>query len=51
MADRARPIIYDVAHRAHVSQATVSRVINDLPQVSPATRALVRQAMTDLGFI
>jgi len=51
MAERARPTIYDVARRAHVSHGTVSRVINDRPHVSPATRALVHTAMSELGFV
>jgi DNA-binding LacI/PurR family transcriptional regulator len=45
-----RPTIYDVARLAHVSHGTVSRVINDRPQVAPTTRALVLAAMAELGF-
>jgi len=40
----------DVARRAHVSIATVSRVINNSDKVVPATRALVNKAMTELGY-
>jgi LacI family transcriptional regulator/LacI family repressor for deo operon, udp, cdd, tsx, nupC, and nupG len=40
----------DVAKRAQVSIATVSRVINDSDKVVPETRELVRQAMAELGF-
>lgn len=40
----------DVAAAAGVSQQTVSRVVNDSPNVSEATRAKVRRAMDKLGF-
>ena len=40
----------DVAKRAHVSIATVSRVINNSDKVVPETRALVQKAMDELGF-
>lgn len=50
MTESTRPTIYDVGRKAHVSHGTVSRVINDRPNVAPATRALVREAMKDLGF-
>lgn len=40
----------DVARLAGVSQQTVSRVANDMPNVSEATRKRVRQAMDQLGF-
>lgn len=39
-----------VAARAGVSGQTVSRVANDSPNVDPATRQRVEQAMTDLGY-
>jgi DNA-binding LacI/PurR family transcriptional regulator len=42
--------IRDVARRAGVSIATVSRVLNDAGEVSVATTATVRQAVEDLGF-
>ena len=42
--------IKDVAARATVSVATVSRVLNGHPSVSPATRARVQAAMDDLGY-
>jgi len=40
----------DVAAMAGVSAQTVSRVVNDSPQVDPATRAKVEAAMADLGY-
>jgi len=42
--------IVQVAARAGVSQATVSRALRDHPGVSPATRARVRQAAAELGY-
>ncbi len=42
--------IYAVADLAGVGIATVSRVINGSPQVSPQTRGRVRQAIADLGY-
>ena len=45
------PTIYDVATVAHVSIATVSRVINNQAKVKPATRAIVLEAIDALGFI
>jgi DNA-binding LacI/PurR family transcriptional regulator len=46
----ARPSIKDVAERSGVSYKTVSRVINGLPDVHPATRARVAAAVADLGY-
>ncbi len=43
--------ISDVAKRAGVSPVTVSRVINDLGNVSPATRARVGAAIQELGYV
>jgi DNA-binding LacI/PurR family transcriptional regulator len=40
----------DVARLAGVSRMTVSRVLNDHPSVSTATRARVRAAMTSLDY-
>lgn len=40
----------DVARLAGVSHQTVSRVLNDHPNVSPATRAGVIAAIRDLGY-
>jgi DNA-binding LacI/PurR family transcriptional regulator len=42
--------IFDVARLAGVSHQTVSRVINDLPNVRPATRARVEQAISQLRY-
>src|SRR6476646_10396813 len=42
--------IFDVARLAGVSHQTVSRVINDLPNVRPATRARVEQAIAQLQY-
>jgi DNA-binding LacI/PurR family transcriptional regulator len=44
------PTIYDIAKRAGVGIATVSRVLNSSNRVSEPTRLSVRQAMADLGF-
>ncbi|TQM13315.1 LacI family DNA-binding transcriptional regulator [Pseudonocardia kunmingensis] len=49
--DRARqPVMRDVARLAGVSHQSVSRVINDNPQVSPDVRARVQAAMKQLGY-
>ncbi|MGM8215643.1 catabolite control protein A [Bacillaceae bacterium W0354] len=42
--------IYDVAKKANVSMATVSRVINGNTNVKPATRKKVLDAIEELGF-
>lgn len=42
--------IYDVAERAKVSIKTVSKVINNLPEVSRATRSRVQTAIEELSF-
>ena len=44
------PTIKDVARRAGVSTATVSRVLNGVEVVSEDTRARVEQAIADLGY-
>lgn len=43
--------IYDVAERAQVSIATVSRVLNSPEQVNAQTRQRVQAAISDLGFV
>ena len=43
--------IEDVAQRAGVSTATVSRALRGLPHVSPATRAEVTRIAMDLGYV
>src|SRR3954471_1710335 len=42
--------LQDVAERAKVSIATVSRVLNKSDKVVPETRATVEQALRDLGY-
>jgi LacI family transcriptional regulator len=43
--------IADVAERAGVSIATVSRVLNRTTRVSDQTAARVQQAIDELGFV
>ena len=45
---RAR--LSDIALQAGVSEATVSRVLNDRPGVSPDTRQAVLTALDVLGY-
>jgi LacI family transcriptional regulator len=45
------PTIYDVAHAAGVSIASVSRVLNGRGNPLPETRERVEQAVAELGFI
>lgn len=42
--------IYDVAREANVSMATVSRVVNNNPNVKPQTRKKVYDAIEKLGY-
>ncbi|MCJ7738765.1 MAG: helix-turn-helix domain-containing protein, partial [Anaerolineae bacterium] len=42
--------INDVAHRAGVSSATVSRVLSDKPHVSDDLRQRVLAAVDELGY-
>jgi LacI family transcriptional regulator len=44
------PNIREVARQAGVSIKTVSRVINDSPEVAPETRQRVRQVIETLGY-
>ena len=46
-----RVTILDVAERAGVHAATVSRTINTPERVAPATRRRVEKAVRDLGFV
>jgi DNA-binding LacI/PurR family transcriptional regulator len=48
---RAQPTLEEVAARAGVSRATVSRVINDSPRVSEVARAQVLAAIGELGYV
>ena len=43
--------IFDVARLAGVSHQTVSRVLNDLPNVKPSTRARVEVAIKQLRYV
>jgi LacI family transcriptional regulator len=45
------PTVYDVAHLAEVSIATVSRVLNAPNRVRESTRNRVIQAIDELGFV
>ena len=45
-----KPNIYDVAALAEVSHQTVSRVLNDQPNIRPATRQRAEDAMVKLGY-
>lgn len=47
---KSRPTIRDVAKEAGVSYQTVSRVLNDHPEVASRTRAKVLRAMDKLGY-
>ncbi|MDT0195681.1 LacI family DNA-binding transcriptional regulator [Arthrobacter sp. AB6] len=47
---RRKPTIMDVAQAAGVSFGTVSRVLNDAPDVSAATRQRVLQVIKDIGY-
>ncbi|TNC74722.1 LacI family DNA-binding transcriptional regulator [Rubellimicrobium roseum] len=46
-----RPTIIDVANCAGVSKSTVSLVLKESPLVREETRAQVRQAMNELGYV
>ncbi|HWU46937.1 MAG TPA: substrate-binding domain-containing protein [Humibacter sp.] len=51
MSEKTRSAnIFDVARLAGVSHQTVSRVLNDLPNVRPATRERVEQAIKQLRY-
>src|SRR5579871_1536550 len=50
MRPNVRVTIYDVARHAGVSVKTVSRAINDHPDVSASTRVAVQEAVRVLGF-
>lgn len=51
MQERVRPTIFDVAGRAGVSPATVSRVLSHPGIVRPEKRARVNEAILALGYI
>ncbi|WOF24306.1 LacI family DNA-binding transcriptional regulator [Microbacterium betulae] len=48
---RKTPTVYDVADRAGVSIATVSRVLRTPDTVRPATRERVLDAVAELGYV
>jgi DNA-binding LacI/PurR family transcriptional regulator len=50
MVSRNRATIKQVAQEAGVSPQTVSRVINDRPDVAPATRRRVKEVIDRLGY-
>lgn len=50
-AVQPRATMKDVAQRANVSKATVSRVVNGLDLVTPETRERVEAAMRDAGYV
>ena len=45
------PTITDVARRAGVSTASVSRVLNASDQVSDRLRTVVQRAIRDIGYV
>jgi len=47
---RRKPSIYDVAARAGVSHMTVSRVLNEHPNIKAETRDRVRAAIAELSY-
>ena len=49
-ADRTKATIYDVADQAGVAISTVSRVLNNSPDVSDATRERVLSAISELQY-
>ena len=48
--DRRQPRLEDVAARSKVSHQTVSRVINNHPNVSAGTKSRVEAAIAELGY-
>lgn len=50
MRANKRPTITQVAKAAGVSTQTVSRVINDRPDVAPETRERIQATITELGY-
>ena len=50
MGKIARPTIYEVAREAGVSRQTVSRVINNRPDVAPETRQRILQIIHELDY-
>ena len=50
MTDKKKITIYEVAEKAGVSRQTVSRVLNDRPDVSANTRKHVKQIIKNLNY-
>jgi LacI family transcriptional regulator len=50
MAETKKVTIYDVARESGVSRQTVSRVINNRPEVAPETRTRVNDVIRDLNY-
>lgn len=50
MGKIARPTIYEVARQAGVSRQTVSRVINNRPDVAPETRERILRIINELDY-
>lgn len=50
-ADRPSPTLEEVAAHAGVSRATVSRVVNDSPKVSPEAKAAVERSIEALSYV
>lgn len=51
MAGGSMPTIDEIARLAHVSPATVSKVLNNRPYVSSATRARIERVIAETGFV
>ena len=45
-----KPTIYDIANKANVSKSTVSRVLNNQPNISDKAKASVLQAIKELNY-
>jgi LacI family transcriptional regulator len=50
MAEKRRVTIFEVAEKAGVSRQTVSRVLNNRPDVAPETRERVQEVIQKLGY-
>src|SRR5258708_2246958 len=50
MGNNARITISDIARAAHVSKMSVSRVLNEQPGVSDATRQRILSTMQSMGY-
>jgi LacI family transcriptional regulator len=51
ISSRPRVTLRDIAAHAGVSRSTVSLVMQESPLVAESTRARVREAMTELGYV